>query len=83
MENESFWERFRCEILTPLKLWLLRSQERYNVNKIRASYGLPIYSNPIERLKNTLFLIDTFFGLEVYKRLQNDIYSRSLFILYS
>ncbi|GBC02649.1 hypothetical protein RclHR1_04730010 [Rhizophagus clarus] len=64
MENESFWERFRCEFITPFQfLWSYKSSFE-NFNKIRANYGLPSLKTPTERWQNSLFLIDSFFGFE-------------------
>jgi hypothetical protein len=69
MENESFWERFRCEIISPLGLiWSFKgSLDKFNEE--RASYGLPPLRNPFERWQTSLFLLDNFFGFEVSNRL--------------
>ncbi|CAG8448700.1 13113_t:CDS:10 [Rhizophagus irregularis] len=64
MENESFWERFRCEFISPLQfLWSFKSSFD-NFNKVRAGYGLPSLKSPFERWQNSLFLVDNFFGYE-------------------
>ncbi|CAB5379184.1 unnamed protein product [Rhizophagus irregularis] len=65
MENESFWERFRCEIISPLKfIWTLRNSFG-EFNEVRASYGLPTLKNPFDRWQSSLFLLDNFFGFEM------------------
>jgi len=67
MENESFWQRFKCEIFTPIKsFWIYRSTFK-ELNEIRTGFGLPSNS-PFESQKNTLFFVDSFFGFEVRKR---------------
>ncbi|GBB97790.1 hypothetical protein RclHR1_03070006 [Rhizophagus clarus] len=65
MENESFWERFRCELITPLKfVWSFKSSLA-EFNKLRANYGLPALNNPFEKWQSSLFLFDNFFGFDI------------------
>ncbi|CAG8683490.1 24611_t:CDS:2 [Cetraspora pellucida] len=65
MENESFYERFNCAIIKPLKLsWLFISTVN-NINSQRVKLGIESYWNPRARMENILFLFDTFFGFEL------------------
>ncbi|CAG8709231.1 14737_t:CDS:2, partial [Cetraspora pellucida] len=64
MENESFYNRFMCAIVQPLKLnWLVRDNLNY-INARRAEVGVSKHHDFRGRT-NTLFLIDSFFGFEV------------------
>ena len=65
MENESFWERFTCEIISPLRFLFAFKNSLDSLNEIRASYGLPVLKHPFERWQSSLFLADNFFGFEV------------------
>jgi hypothetical protein len=64
MENESFWQRFKCEMFSKIKLFLFNPYSD-ELNELRANYGLPNINNVFERWQNSLFLFDTFFGFEV------------------
>ncbi|CAG8718948.1 13571_t:CDS:2, partial [Gigaspora margarita] len=65
MENESFYDRFKCAIISPFKpLWTLMSLES-ELNKQRVSLGVEPYWDPRSRMNNILFLVDTFFGFEL------------------
>ncbi|KAF0451494.1 UDP-Glycosyltransferase/glycogen phosphorylase [Gigaspora margarita] len=64
MELESFFERFRCAIITPIRI-IYKSRNYMNeLNEIRATIGIAPTSNSIERIKDTFFFADTFFGFE-------------------
>ncbi|KAF0507603.1 UDP-Glycosyltransferase/glycogen phosphorylase [Gigaspora margarita] len=64
MENESFYNRFICAVIKPLQLqWYSRKYLNY-LNDKRAEVGVSIHDFR-ERLMNTLFLVDNFFGFEV------------------
>ncbi len=65
MENESFWERFRCELVSPLQSLFSYKSSFEKFNEVRTGYGLPTLNGPYERWQNSLFLVDTFFGFEV------------------
>jgi hypothetical protein len=63
MENESFWERFRCEFISPLQfMWSFKSSFD-DFNKVRTDYGLPSLKSSFERWQNSLFLVYDFLGL--------------------
>ncbi|KAF0509355.1 UDP-Glycosyltransferase/glycogen phosphorylase [Gigaspora margarita] len=65
MENESFYDRFKCAIISPFKpLWTLMSLES-ELNKQRVNLGVEPYWDPRSRMNNILFLVDTFFGFEL------------------
>jgi hypothetical protein len=65
MENESFIERFKCLIIQPAG-FLYESRLRIiSLNEKRLSVGVSPVSSSLERIKNSLFLADTFFGFEV------------------
>ncbi|CAG8731864.1 19073_t:CDS:2, partial [Racocetra persica] len=65
MENESFYERFNCAIVKPLKfLWMYMAM-RNDLNNQRTKLGIENYWNPRARLDNILLLYDTFFGFEI------------------
>ncbi|CAG8843391.1 30147_t:CDS:2, partial [Racocetra persica] len=64
MENESFYNRFICAVVQPLRLnWYSRDNLNY-INARRAEVGVRKYHDFRERA-NTLFLTDSFFGFEV------------------
>ncbi|RIB06323.1 Glycosyltransferase Family 1 protein [Gigaspora rosea] len=64
MENESFYNRFICAIIQPLRLhWYFRDNLNY-INARRAEVGVNKIHDFRERA-NTLFLTDSFFGFEV------------------
>ncbi|RIB07048.1 Glycosyltransferase Family 1 protein [Gigaspora rosea] len=64
MENESFYNRFICAIVQPLRLhWNFRDNLNY-INARRAEIGVSKHYDFRERA-NTLFLTDSFFGFEV------------------
>ncbi|CAG8480262.1 43033_t:CDS:2 [Gigaspora margarita] len=64
MENESFYNRFICAIIQPLRLhWYFRDNLNY-INARRAEFGVNKFHDFRERA-NTLFLTDSFFGVEV------------------
>ncbi|CAJ0768157.1 15909_t:CDS:2 [Entrophospora sp. SA101] len=65
MENESFWNRFKCEILKPLSLFYALNSYSNELNQYRAQVGVEPTFNPMERNKKSLFLVDTFYGFEV------------------
>ncbi|CAG8477950.1 17758_t:CDS:2, partial [Racocetra persica] len=64
MEHESFIERFRCAIITPLRIIYKSRDYMIELNEIRSTVGVAPTSNSIERIKDTLFFADTFFGFE-------------------
>ena len=65
MESESFWQRFKCEIFPKIAIISSFKPIVDKLNKVRASHGLPYSTDIFERWKSSLFLFDTFFGLEV------------------
>ncbi|CAG8544125.1 13873_t:CDS:2 [Cetraspora pellucida] len=65
MENESFYNRFRCEILVPLKLaWKVRSTIK-GLNAQRAIVDVEPHYNMFGRTSNTLILSNSFYGFEI------------------
>lgn len=65
MENEPFIERFRCAIIIPIMI-IYESRSWVNeLNEIRSKAGVSPVSSSIERVKDSLFFADTFFGFEV------------------
>lgn len=65
MENESFINRFRCAIIEPIKSISEMLSSIEELNKLRSTLGIKPVHNPFERIKDSLFLVNTFFGLEV------------------
>jgi hypothetical protein len=65
MEKESFIERFKCLIIKPAGFLYESRQRIISLNEKRLSVGVSPVSSSLERIKNSLFLADTFFGFEV------------------
>ncbi|CAI2181915.1 6514_t:CDS:2 [Funneliformis geosporum] len=65
LEHESFWQRFNCEIFASIKFMMKLLPAFKRFNEIRVGLGLPSYSTPFEHWKNSLFLVDNFFGVEI------------------
>ena len=65
MEKESFIERFKCLIIQPAGFLYESRQRIISLNEKRLSVGVSPVSSSLERIKNSLFLADTFFGFEV------------------
>ncbi|CAG8777418.1 1766_t:CDS:2, partial [Racocetra persica] len=64
MENESFYNRFICAVVQPLRLsWQFRKNINY-LNSERAKVGVSEHNDFRGRIINTLFLVDNFFGFE-------------------
>ncbi|CAG8832470.1 20014_t:CDS:2, partial [Gigaspora margarita] len=65
MENESFYDRFKCAVIKPFQfIWSLMSMGS-NLNNQRVSLGVEPYWNLRSRTDNILFLFDTFLGFEL------------------
>ncbi|CAG8446139.1 2558_t:CDS:2 [Scutellospora calospora] len=65
MENESFYNRFICAIIQPLRLdWHFRKNLNY-LNARRAEVNVSKHYDIRGRIVNNLFLVDSFFGFEV------------------
>ncbi|KAF0534620.1 UDP-Glycosyltransferase/glycogen phosphorylase [Gigaspora margarita] len=65
MENENFYSRFKCKILSPLQsIWMALTTVR-DLNIQRAKVGVEPHWDPKGRISNILMLFDTFFGYEV------------------
>ncbi|CAG8524612.1 1282_t:CDS:2 [Diversispora eburnea] len=47
MENESFWNRFRCAIIEPIKLMTELWSTNDKLNKIRSKVGVPHPTSPL------------------------------------
>ncbi|CAG8543985.1 1787_t:CDS:2 [Cetraspora pellucida] len=63
MENEPFYERFRCSLIMPLVLFWNVKDVLDDLNYYRAKVGVkPTYN--ILGGKNVLFLVNNFFGFE-------------------
>ncbi|KAF0368590.1 UDP-Glycosyltransferase/glycogen phosphorylase [Gigaspora margarita] len=69
MENESFYNRFRCAIIEPLKfIWKIFRMSNPPINELniqRAKVGVEPYWDLKGRISNILFLFDSFFGFEI------------------
>ncbi|CAG8842784.1 13432_t:CDS:2, partial [Racocetra persica] len=64
MENESFYNRFRCAIIVPLiKAWKTKDHIK-DINAQRALVGIDPYWDERGRVLNVLMLANTFFGYE-------------------
>ncbi|RIB11049.1 Glycosyltransferase Family 1 protein [Gigaspora rosea] len=65
MENESFYERFKCAIVIHLQnIWTM-TKFIYNLNNIRADLGVEPHWDPRGRINNILILLNTFPGYEI------------------
>ncbi|KAF0541176.1 UDP-Glycosyltransferase/glycogen phosphorylase [Gigaspora margarita] len=64
MENESFYERFKCAIIKPLEFMNVFKTLARNLNNQRVNLGAEPYWNPRSKIENILFLFDNFFGFE-------------------
>jgi hypothetical protein len=63
LENESFFERFRCALIQPLQVaYTLWSSER-RLNDVRSQMNKKLALEKVP--KGSLTLVDTFFGFEV------------------
>ncbi|CAI2166617.1 8763_t:CDS:2 [Funneliformis geosporum] len=63
MEREPFLERFRCAIIAPIQMNYVLSPYTKRLNELRKSLDVS-NSESFEKLQNSLFLADTFFGFE-------------------
>ncbi|CAG8645540.1 3588_t:CDS:2, partial [Scutellospora calospora] len=64
MENRSFYDRFRCAVVQPLRLrWYFRKNINY-LNARRAKVGVSKNCDYRGTIADTLFLVDNFFGFE-------------------
>ncbi|KAF0541361.1 UDP-Glycosyltransferase/glycogen phosphorylase [Gigaspora margarita] len=64
MENESFYNRFICAVVQPLRaIWTFQDSLN-NINAIRAEVGVS-KDHDFRGRTDTLFLLDNFFGFEV------------------
>ncbi|RIB13811.1 Glycosyltransferase Family 1 protein [Gigaspora rosea] len=64
MENETFYERFKCAIIKPLEFMNVFETLARNLNNQRVNLGTEPYWNPRSKIENILFLFDNFFGFE-------------------
>ncbi|CAG8572539.1 1602_t:CDS:2, partial [Scutellospora calospora] len=65
MENESFYERFRCAIVKPSQfIWTFMTLKD-DLNKQRVKLGIEPHWNLRGRMDNILLLFDSFFGFEI------------------
>ncbi|GES79428.1 glycosyltransferase family 1 protein [Rhizophagus clarus] len=65
MEKGSFIERFKCLIIQPARFLYESRQRIIFLNEKRLSVGVSPVTSSLERIKNSLFLADTFFGFEI------------------
>ncbi|RGB24717.1 Glycosyltransferase Family 1 protein [Rhizophagus diaphanus] len=65
MEKGSFIERFKCLIIQPARFLYESRQRIIFLNEKRLSVGVSPITSSLERIKNSLFLADTFFGFEI------------------
>ncbi|CAG8726710.1 27330_t:CDS:2 [Gigaspora margarita] len=65
MENESFYNRFICAVVQPLRDSWHNQKFLKHINNKRVEVGVSKDNNYRGRVTNTLFLIDNFFGFQV------------------
>ncbi|CAG8792356.1 40954_t:CDS:2 [Gigaspora margarita] len=65
MENETFYERFKCSIIKPLQFMNVFMTIGNLLNDKRVNVGVEPIWDPRSRMKNILFLFDSFFGFEI------------------
>ncbi|KAF0467839.1 UDP-Glycosyltransferase/glycogen phosphorylase [Gigaspora margarita] len=65
MENESFYDRFICATIAPLRFFWVTITMMYDVNIERAKVGIESHWDPRGRISNILMLFNYFFGVEV------------------
>ncbi|RGB41369.1 Glycosyltransferase Family 1 protein [Rhizophagus diaphanus] len=66
LENESFLERFKCTIVQPLRMLNMINDFSKQLNDLRSKMGIEqVFMSPMRLAKNSLVLIDTFFGFEL------------------
>ncbi|PKY40265.1 UDP-Glycosyltransferase/glycogen phosphorylase [Rhizophagus irregularis] len=63
LENESFFERFRCALIQPLKIAYVYGPFMRKLNDIRDQMNIKSVSGTVPKV--SLALIDTFFGFEL------------------
>ncbi|CAG8675780.1 45517_t:CDS:2, partial [Gigaspora margarita] len=65
MENESFYNRFRCAIISPLQFIWAANENLVDLNIQRTKVGVEPHWNPRGRISNILMLFDSFLGFEI------------------
>ncbi|CAG8573163.1 5036_t:CDS:2 [Gigaspora margarita] len=65
MENESFYNRFKCAILMPLMHAWFSKESLKDLNAKRANVGIDPYWDSKGRVSNRLILSNNFYGFEV------------------
>ncbi|RIB22907.1 Glycosyltransferase Family 1 protein [Gigaspora rosea] len=65
MENESFYNRFRCALISPLQFIWSANENLVDLNVQRAKVGVEPHWNPRGRISNILMLFDSFLGFEI------------------
>ncbi|KAF0553052.1 UDP-Glycosyltransferase/glycogen phosphorylase [Gigaspora margarita] len=65
MENESFYDRFNCAIILPLKLFWSSIDLIRDINAKRANVSVDPHWDLRGRVSNLLMLSNTFFGFEL------------------
>ncbi|CAG8827618.1 616_t:CDS:2, partial [Racocetra persica] len=65
MENESFYERFRCSVIFKLRYIQYFIKVVNDLNTQRAKVGVDSHWNFGGRISNILILLDNFFGFEI------------------
>ncbi|CAG8787227.1 654_t:CDS:2, partial [Cetraspora pellucida] len=65
MENESFYNRFKCEIIFPIRYFWNTIGTIKDLNAQRAIVGVDPLWNMIGRVSNLLILTNNFFGYEI------------------
>ncbi|RIB27477.1 Glycosyltransferase Family 1 protein, partial [Gigaspora rosea] len=65
MENESFYDRFKCAIINPLIKTLALRETLKDLNAKRASVGIDPHWDFVGRVSNRLMLSNNFYGLEI------------------
>lgn len=66
LENVSFFERFRCVIIEPIRLLYLTYPFINRLNDARKQINVEsVFTSAGRLLRTSLVLVDTFFGFEV------------------
>ncbi|CAG8568925.1 2012_t:CDS:2 [Ambispora gerdemannii] len=69
LENLSFWDRFKCAVILHPILKLLQYESMFYFNSHRSAHGIEWVWSPMERIKDSLYLANSFFGFEIPEKL--------------
>jgi hypothetical protein len=71
LENESFFERFRCALIQPLQVAYAMGPFARQLDNVRKQMNIKTTSGKVPKV--SLALIDTFFGFEVIYFIINNL----------